>query len=86
MTRIELLSGAVIDATDIKHQKCIALSELRRCQSVQRTVLINEVKQVPAPTISATPPLKLRARLAESVPLPVPFCRLKLSAQLMMPT
>jgi hypothetical protein len=25
VTRIELLSGIVIDATDIEHQKCIAL-------------------------------------------------------------
>jgi len=34
VTRIELLGGTVIDAADIEHQKCIALGEIRRCQSV----------------------------------------------------
>jgi len=33
-TRMKLLDGAVIDAADIEHQKRIALSEIRRCQSV----------------------------------------------------
>jgi hypothetical protein len=48
VTCIELLGGAVIDAADIEHQKRIALNEIRRRQSMERTVLINEVKQVPA--------------------------------------
>src|SRR5690242_6920189 len=48
VTRIKLLGGVVIDAADIKNQNCIGRGEIRRCQSVQRTVLINDVKQVPA--------------------------------------
>jgi len=48
VARIELLSGTVVEAADIEHQERVAHFQIGRGHAVQRTVLVDEMKQGPA--------------------------------------